>query len=322
MCGQMNNTIAIILSYCNTEYKINVLSENLLHLKDKSIDICLISPIPLKPSIQNLCNYFIYTRENPVFKWPERYYSYWVKLIDGDGNQFVMKYMDMDYYWTVLYQLKTSFNLVKNMEYDTIIIMNYDLDMKNNPLSYINGDGNVMFNTKYDENDTSISPLLLSHWKLDDLSHILSCITKDDWVVYAGLAEDYVKSKVELLNIEFSVPDLIINDLITYYATSKKMETWTDIDNHTYGFKMYITNIYIFSIWLYEFDRTLENLEIEIILKNRNSVKYNICEFKDTMLRTPYRCDDINSIYVNVDGCILDLTSILTNDAKQIIEYV
>jgi hypothetical protein len=318
----MNSKVALVLSYCDTDETINILIKNILILKSNNIDVCLISPILLNEDIQFLCDYFIYTEENPILKWPERYYSYWVNQIDDVGKQFVMKYEEVDYYWTVLYQLKISFNLVKNIEYSNIIIMNYDLDMKNNPLNYVNSGDNLMFNTKYDENDTSVSPLLLSQWKMDDLSRILSCIIKDEWVVYPNLAEDYFKDKVKLLNIEFSVPNLIISDIVEYYPTSKKMDTWTDIDNHTYGFKMYITNMYNFSIWLYEFNRTLEILEIEIVLKNRNSVKYNICEFKNTMLRTSYRCDEINSIYVNVDGCILDLTNILTNDVKQIIEYV
>lgn len=79
----MNIKVALVLSYCDTDEKLNILINNILNLKSNNIDVCLISPISLSDDIQSLCDYFIYTKENPVLKWPEYYYLYWVSQVDN-----------------------------------------------------------------------------------------------------------------------------------------------------------------------------------------------------------------------------------------------
>ena len=75
----MKNNLIIILSHCDTEEKKEVLINNVNKLKSNNFDILLVSHIPIPSSIQELVEYFIYDKSNPIINWPERGMVFWQK---------------------------------------------------------------------------------------------------------------------------------------------------------------------------------------------------------------------------------------------------
>ena len=68
--------IALISTFCDTEEKQNLLKENIIKIKNLKIDVIVISPLQIPHDIINLCDYFLYTKENPVFDWPLKSYFF------------------------------------------------------------------------------------------------------------------------------------------------------------------------------------------------------------------------------------------------------
>ena len=62
--------IALISSFCNDKNKINVLISNIKKLKEMNFDVLLISPIQLDTEVTKYCDYYFFTKDNPVYNWP------------------------------------------------------------------------------------------------------------------------------------------------------------------------------------------------------------------------------------------------------------
>ena len=68
--------IALISTFCDTKEKQNILKENIIKIKNLGIDVMAISPIEIPYDITKLCDFFFYTKENPLLKWPVRMYTH------------------------------------------------------------------------------------------------------------------------------------------------------------------------------------------------------------------------------------------------------
>ena len=66
-----NKNLVIILCYCDTQSKLDLLSNMILSLKDK-YDILVSTHSPLPLEIQKDINYLVYDKSNPILKYPER----------------------------------------------------------------------------------------------------------------------------------------------------------------------------------------------------------------------------------------------------------
>lgn len=98
--------IALISSYCDSDDKLNILKKNIITLKSLNVDVMLLSPIMVNSNIINLCDFFIYTKENPILRWPVRAHTFWLNFINKHGdNLFLHRDID-DYSWAALYQTK------------------------------------------------------------------------------------------------------------------------------------------------------------------------------------------------------------------------
>ena len=74
--------IALVSTFCDTEEKQNILKETIEGIKNLGIDIMVNAPIsiPIKQEIIDLCDFFFYTKENPLLKWPVRHFNHWYKM--------------------------------------------------------------------------------------------------------------------------------------------------------------------------------------------------------------------------------------------------
>ena len=119
--------IALISTFCDTKEKQNILKENIIKIKSLGIDIMAISPIEIPYDIMKFCDFFCYTKENPVFDWPEKAYTQWWSL-NINGENMKMNITCPDYGYAGLIQIKRMADLALSMDYDMFFPMIYDLD--------------------------------------------------------------------------------------------------------------------------------------------------------------------------------------------------
>lgn len=94
--------IALISSYCDNEDKLNILKKNILILKKIGVDVMLLSPIPIDSDIISLCDFFIYTKENPILRWPVRAHTFWLNFINKSGDNLYL-HRDIDDYLSLIH---------------------------------------------------------------------------------------------------------------------------------------------------------------------------------------------------------------------------
>jgi len=130
----MTKKIALISSFCDTEQKIDVLNRNLDIVKNLGIDIMVISPFSLPKYIEDKCDYFFKTKDNPVLDWPERSMFDWIKVyIDNEIYQLSRTYPD--YGWAGLFQVKQLSEIALLLKYEQFFHMIYDLKINENVLN-------------------------------------------------------------------------------------------------------------------------------------------------------------------------------------------
>ena len=78
----MKNNLIIILSHCDSKEKIEILTDNIKKLKTQNFDILLLSHTPIPSHIQQMIEYFIYDKSNPIINWPYRGMVFWKKILD------------------------------------------------------------------------------------------------------------------------------------------------------------------------------------------------------------------------------------------------
>ena len=99
--------IALISTFCDTDEKIYTLINNIKKLKEVGLDTLVISPIKLPSRIIEISDFVFFTKENPVFNWPQRGFTFWQSLNTSDG--WVTMHRNVaDYGWAGLYQVKKN----------------------------------------------------------------------------------------------------------------------------------------------------------------------------------------------------------------------
>lgn len=131
--------VALISSFCDTQQKINILSENINFLKNIGIDTIVISPFSLPDEIINNSTYFFKTNDNPVLDWPFRAMYSW-KEIYIYGEKYRIAKTHADYGWAGLYQVKQLSEIGLILDYDQYFHMIYDLKIDEEIVQYFKSD--------------------------------------------------------------------------------------------------------------------------------------------------------------------------------------
>jgi len=131
----MMKKIALISSFCNDENKINVLVSNMKKLKEMNFDILLLSPIHLDKEVTNYCDYYFFTKDNPVYNWPQRGWNFW-RTFFLDGKHVRISKTVSDYGWASLNQIKQLNAIALNLDYDYYYHLIYDLKIDEKNIKY------------------------------------------------------------------------------------------------------------------------------------------------------------------------------------------
>ena len=93
------------------------------------VDVMVLTPIEIPQNIINLCDYFFFTKENPILKWPVRMYTHWYEMPISDGRITTLQRGLGDYGWAGLYQVKKLSQIALTFDYDIYYHLIYDLEI-------------------------------------------------------------------------------------------------------------------------------------------------------------------------------------------------
>ena len=210
--------IALISSFCDTEEKINVLSENISIAKSLGLDTLVISPLKLPDEIIEKSDFIFFTKENPVLVWPQRGFTFWKTIYTKDGC-IMMHNTVADYGWAALYQVKKMTQIALTFDYDIFYHMIYDLDIDETVIEEIQS--NVVNRIHPRVNPTNPNDIWETtlHFMIFDREKMIQLEKKiilDDYLSKDGVAEGESLKWAKELPLEIS--KIPVKDKIYYWG--------------------------------------------------------------------------------------------------------
>lgn len=304
--------IALISTYCNTEEKQNVLKSNILKLKELGVDTMVVSPILINQDIINICDYFFFTKENPILKWPERANTFWWKTIN-QYNKEVELHRDIDDYgWAALYQVKKLSEFALSYDYDIFYHMIYDVNISEELVrDIVNNTFNVTYhriNPKDITNQWDVTLHFISFNK-NNLLQFVQKIEKENYLKLNGFAEEFVKKQLE--NIPMSKSSFPLEDLIRHIDPDEdNVFDYSQNKNYKIFFSNYLDK---FSFVIYD----IKEGDLKVLINNQ--------EISNVENLVPQRFNsndlDINSFIIMFDGKSIDYTNIIHSIPRNVIKY-
>ena len=187
------NGVILITTYCDSNKKLDVLQESISNLKNISdLHIMIYNHHSIPEYFDTQVNYSIFDFSNPIFKYPEKYLIVGNDIID-------------DYGYAVLQQWKRGYFFLKNVGYDFIIFINYDVIIDkiliDSIIDKIHSNNGVIFLNKL-----GVFKLSIACFKTN-IDLIFDKITKDNYVdSECCIAEEYFQSLIKNCNCYIFTP--------------------------------------------------------------------------------------------------------------------
>lgn len=305
--------IALISTFCDTEEKQNVFKTNILKLKELGVDVMAISPIPISQDIIDICDYFFFTKENPILKWPERANSFWWKNTNKYNKEIIIHRDIDDYGWAALHQTKKLSEFALTYDYDIFYHTIYDVDMSN---ELINDIVNNVYNTTYhrinpkDSTDQWNITLHFISFDRNNLFQFSKKIKKEDYLKINGFAEEFAEEILK--DIPMTKSSFPIKDLIRYIdADDDDIFNYSQDKNYSIFFSNYLN---IFSFVLYN----IKEGNLKILINDKEI--YNI----ENLVPKRFNKDnlDINSFIVIFNDIFIEYIDIINNIPRNVINYI
>jgi hypothetical protein len=292
--------IALISSFCNSQDKLDLLKENIIKIKSFGVDVMVISPLKLDDEMIDLCDYLIYSKENPVLYWPEKsYFQWWDGTINGQRINMTTTYPDYGY--AGLVQVKRMADFALSMDYDIFFPMIYDININNHVESVFKGELKNSFFPSYRDGMTWAIGLHLISLNRDYLTRFKNLITKESYLVESDFdAFAWLHRAVKL--IPGKIENEPVEDLI-YFLENK------EFFNHSPSnkFKCFIHKTLKDNIKIVFYD--FGGLRDFTIIADEFEGTFSVREWEE--IEIPYYdCKIFKVIY---DGEVIDLSSELNS---------
>lgn len=210
--------IALISTFCDTKEKQNILKENIIKIKELGIDVMAISPIEIPYDITKLCDFFFYTKENPLLGWPERAHTQWYRMPISENRITEIHRAFYDYGWAALYQTKKLFQLALTFDYNIFYHLIYDLEIDDIIKSELKSNEVNFVHPRINPHHPDILWEATLHFMVFDrlmIENIINEITLEEYLKTNGVAEDELKKWIKKFNIQ--VLEHPIKDKIFYW---------------------------------------------------------------------------------------------------------
>lgn len=230
--------IALVSTFCNSEEKKNILRENIINLKNLGIDVMVISPIEIPSDIINLCDFFFYTKENPLLRWPEKKHTQWYRMTFYPENRSVELHRNFDDYgWASLYQAKKLSQIALSFDYEIFYNIIYDLEIDDFIKQEIFSNKSNVFYPRVDPNNPDVLAEIGAQFMIFNRSFLINFIdelTIDSYLLANGSAEDELKR----IKAKYCIPS-------SSTPIKDKIYHWENFDFFDYSpfpeFKMFIS---------------------------------------------------------------------------------
>jgi hypothetical protein len=308
--------VALISTFCDTDEKLNILEENIIKIKGLGIDVIAISPIVIPQHIINLCDYFFYTKDNELLKWPVRMYTHWYQMPISEGRITTLQRGLADYGWAGLHQVKKLSQIGLTFDYDLFYHLIYDLEIDDVVENEFKSNNINIVHPRRDPHHPETLWETTLHFMVFDrdmMSKIEKEITLEEYLRTNGMAEGEVLKWKNKFNIPTS--NHPVKDKIFY---------WGDYDFFNYSpfneFKMFLSKNEPITIWVGEdpiYDEILpENLRIVFhSFETINPIKIQIngVEYIKTpkaweIIEFPISSQNINEIIFTYNGNTVNFT--------------
>jgi hypothetical protein len=218
--------IALISTYCDNLEKVEILKENISILKEMGLDVLVISPISLPDEVRELCDFLLYTKENPILTWPYRAFTFWKKILI-DGKYVTMHYTASDYGWAALYQVKKLSQIALTYDYDIFYHIIYDLDIDDEVRKEINSNEINLIHPRLkpkSPNEKWETTLHFMVFNRDSMEKVVNMIDLETYRKLNGFAEDEAFKWAK--EIPLTIKEHPVKDKIYY---------WENVDFFNYS---------------------------------------------------------------------------------------
>lgn len=314
----MDRKVALISSFCDDKEKLDILNQNIKTLKSNDLDVILISPIIIPEETIKMCDYFFYTKDNPVLKWPIKTQIYWLYFPLNDGNFLFFNSQGDDYGWAGLNHIKKLTEIALSFDYDYFYNLIYDLDIDENIIKILNNPkDSLAFGFQRSGIHLKLSSLHFMVFNRQNAKLLSDLITLEnylDFLNFSGMksgkdAESFFQGLRQYLN--YDIGDFLVTDKIILRQ---------DFFNHSKikGIKFFIeknASSPLSELKICVFENNL-NKKIEIFVND------NGMEISETFKVFPLGVSflEVESIYVKVDDEIMDLIPVLKTISNSFIE--
>ena len=187
----------LLLAHCDSERRLECLSNSLDFLTTIGIEICIYSSLPVPVALQRKVKYFIYDKENPIFDISVKTQSRWRTDLKSNIKMTLNR---GDSGFAVALKCKKAFEFLSPL-YDIIHVADYDIIFKD--ASFLNEikshyknnvDGVLLYG-----NPESIVAYFMS---FSNKCTFLKDITSDDYIKFPIL-EYYLTDLIKKSNLKF-----------------------------------------------------------------------------------------------------------------------
>lgn len=181
-----NKTLIILTCHCDTDKKLKVLEDTIKRLKQFNFDILVISHIPVPFKIQQMVEYFIFDKSNPILLPPLRLFRFWNTRAHPtkDGKILRLEANLPDYGWTVFNQFIKSSEFALDLDYEYYSFVNYDIELNDDLIGQLGKPKHSFICSKViDSNGDERWPsLIFNIIKKENLKTLIPSINLEDYI--------------------------------------------------------------------------------------------------------------------------------------------
>lgn len=212
--------LVLISTFCDTQEKIEAFAENVEKFKSAGLDVMAIGPnwIEIPKEIIAKCDFFFYTKENPIITYPEKKHTHWLKKYISENNEVIIHRGFNEYGWASLYQIKKLLQFGITFDYEIYCVTIYDTVITDEMLEKLHSNKvNILHKRVNPKNESELVDS--AHFMILD-KNMAKLIEQEiiyDHFYNLGFAENVVKMWVNKFDLKYEEPH--VSDKIYYWDT-------------------------------------------------------------------------------------------------------
>lgn len=293
--------VIAIISYCNTDRKLDILINNIVKIRNNypDIKIALHANYPLSESVQKMVDYYFYSDLNVYY---DKYCNVW-RILPYFNKKFIYHFYT-DFSYSVFQQIKYIINRL--IDYKRILLMNYDTVLEKEHVEQMNSNIDlILYSWTKGGDDAS---LLIINFNPKEFSKISNTFSFEKHIELKHLTAEqtlywYIKnSNINYIKFDESVSDTISN--MPYYA----------FKNDYFNENLLSFNNNKLEIYLWHLLKTIDNITIKIDENIFTLINQNKKGAFEYILDYDKEISDIKIISINNTEVIIPLSIVKNTD--------